>query len=429
MLAGARMITPRKRAGLPDWAVVARRELLERLRTPWFIAVTLLGPVMMIALIVVPVVLGRIGDRTARVQLVDHSRDGLGESLRAELVKAGWRVELVPPTTEERVLLGRIADETIDGFLVVPREAPAGGIFIYKGDNATSEQTMRLLSRTVTDEVRRARGRALGLAPGDIDAMMARVDIAPVHTTGETAGSSGLAAFVVGYIVMFVLYMAIVLYAANVLRSVVQEKTNRVAEIMVAAAKPRALMFGKILGVGSVGLIQLTIWAVMGVLTINYRGELLGMFGVAAGAWNVPPMDAIDVAVILAYFLLGYFFYAAIFAAIGAMVSSEQEAQQAQTPVVMILVIPMLCVQLVANDPRGGVAEALTQIPFSSAVLMPMRWSLGGASTGSLLVSMAILALSTWLVARLAARIYRVGILLYGKRMSLREALRWMRHS
>jgi ABC-2 type transport system permease protein len=136
----------------------------------------------------------------------------------------------------------------------------------------------------------------------------------------------------------------------------------------------------------------------------------------------------LDVLVVLAYFLLGYFFYAAIFAAIGAMVSSEQEAQQAQTPVMMLLVIPVASVQLIANDPRGPVAEALTQIPFSSAVLMPMRWMLGGATAIQLLISMAILAGSTVLVTRLAARIYRVGILMYGKRPTLSELGRWLRY-
>jgi ABC-2 type transport system permease protein len=422
------MIAPRKRAGLPDWMVIARRELLERLRTPWFIVVTLLGPVLMIALIVVPVVLGRVGDATARIELLDKSDGRLGTAIRDALRAEGWRAELVPTDTAERALLDRIADDRIDGFLTIPKDAPGAGLYLYQGDNATAEQTMRVLRRTVVDTVRTFRGRALGLSPEQITAMMAPVDVAPVHTTGEAAGSSGIAAFFVGYIVMFVLYLSIVLYAVNVMRSVVQEKTNRVVEIMVAAAKPRALMFGKVLGVGTVGLIQITIWAVMGALTISYRGALLGQFGVDAGDWNIPPLDAIDVLVIVANFLLGYFFYASVFAAIGAMVSSEQEAQQAQTPVVMLLIIPMLCVQLVANDPRGFVAELLTQIPFSSAILMPMRWSLGGASVTSLLVSMGILAVSTWLVSRLAARIYRVGILMYGKRPSLRELLRWLRY-
>ena len=421
------MIRPRQRAGLPDWLVIARRELLERLRTPWFIIVTLLGPVLMTALIVVPVVLGRVGDQTARVQIVDHSGT-LGEPLRLALTAEKWRAELVPPDTDEKELRRRIADDRIDGFLVVPAEAPAAGSFVYKGDNASAEHIMRSLNRVIYGVVLSTRGAALDLPEDKVKALLAPVDFTTRHTTGEDEGSSGLATFLVGYVVMFVLYLSIVLYAANVLRSVVQEKTNRVVEIMVAASKPRALMLGKILGVGGVGLIQVTVWAVMGVVTINQRGALLGMFGVDAGGWRVPPMHAIDVVVILTYFLLGYFFYAAIFAAIGAMVSSEQEAQQAQTPVMMILIIPMLCVQLVANDPRGGVAEFLTQLPFSSAILMPMRWSLGGASTVSLVVSIAILAGSTYVMARLAARIYRVGILMYGKRPSLRELARWLRY-
>ncbi len=421
------MIAARKRAGLPDWMVIARRELLERLRTPWFIIVTLLGPVMMIALVVVPVVLGRVGDQTARIQIVDRS-GRLGEPLRVALVAERWRAELVAPDTDEQLLLGRIRDDRIDGFLIIPAAAPTAGTFVYKGDNGSAEPIMRSLNRVIYGVVLAARGDALALPADKVAALLAPVDITTRHTTGDDQGSSGLAAFLVGYVVMFVLYLSIVLYAANVLRSVVQEKTNRVVEIMVAAAKPRALMLGKILGVGSVGLIQVTVWAVMGVVTINQRGALLGAFGVDAGGWSVPPMDAVDVGVILTYFLLGYFFYAAIFAAIGAMVSSEQEAQQAQTPVMMILIIPMLCVQLVANDPRGAVAEVLTQVPFSSAILMPMRWSLGGASTVSLVVSMLILAGSTFLVARLAARIYRVGILMYGKRPSLRELVRWLRY-
>jgi ABC-2 type transport system permease protein len=146
---------------------------------------------------------------------------------------------------------------------------------------------------------------------------------------------------------MFVIYMAIVLYAVNVMRSVVQEKTNRVVEIMVAAAKPRALMLGKILGVGAVGLLQIAAWAAMAVVTVTYRDEILGLFGVeGAGGWSLPALGGDAIAVILAYFLLGYFFYASIYAAIGAMVSSDQEAQQAQTPVILLLVVPMMCIQV-----------------------------------------------------------------------------------
>jgi ABC-2 type transport system permease protein len=174
--------------------------------------------------------------------------------------------------------------------------------------------------------------------------------------------------------------------------------------------------------------VQVAVWVGMAMLSMKYRGELLGVFGVEAGNWNVPPLRAIDVTVVLVYFVLGYFFYAAMYAAVGAMVSSDQEAQQVQTPVAMLLVVPVLCVQLVASAPRSGAARMLTLVPFSSPVLMPMRWLLGGASVGELALSLAILIASTVVVARIAAKVYRVGILMYGKRPSLGELWRWMRY-
>ncbi|MEZ4403779.1 MAG: ABC transporter permease [Kofleriaceae bacterium] len=409
--------------------MIARREFLERVRSPWFVVVTLLGPVLMVASIVLPALLGRAVDNSARVQVVDRSASAeVGPAVVGALTAVGWKAELVPASTAEPALLGRIKADAIDGFLVIPAESPGGGTVAYQGRNAANPIGMAVLQQVVTQVVQALRARAAGLPEDKLASVLAPVPFGATHTTGEAHGSSGMAAMAVGYAVMFVLYMAIILYAVNVLRSVVQEKTNRVVELMVAAAKPRALMLGKILGVGAVGLVQVAVWVGMSVVSMKYRAELLGVFGVAAGSWNVPPLRAADVAVVLSYFVLGYFFYAAMYAAVGAMVSSDQEAQQVQTPVAMLLVVPVLCVQLVAGDPRGTAAQILTMVPFSAPVLMPMRWLLGGASVGELLVSMGILALSTWLVAMVAARVYRVGILMYGKRPSLRELWRWIRY-
>jgi ABC-2 type transport system permease protein len=423
-------VAPRRRAGLPDWLVIARREFLERVRTPWFIVVTLLGPVMMIGVMVLPVVLATTGDTSATVEIVDRSGK-LGPAIVAELGKGRdpWKATVVPAETDERALLGRIASGAIDGFLSIPAGAPAATALIdYQGENATSQQAMVRLFTAVIGAVQKVRGAEAGVPQATLDAVLAPVLIDPRHTTGEGPGSSGQALLIVSYAVLFVLYMAIVLYASNVMRSVVQEKTNRVVEIMAAAAKPRALMVGKIVGVGSVGLLQLGLWVLMAVVTMTYRGTILGVFGLAASGWSVPTMAPLDVVVILAYFLLGYFLYASIFASIGAMVSSDQEAQQAQTPVVMLLVIPMLSMSVVSGHPRGTAAEVMTQIPLSSPVLMPMRWMLGGASVASLVVSLALLVVTTALVAVLAGRIYRTGILMLGKRPSLRELWRWLRY-
>lgn len=409
-----------------DWLVIARRELEERLRSKWFVAVTLLGPLFMLALIVLPAVIATM-DHKVHVAIVDHT-GRIAPGLGAALQPLGWTVDARPLDTPEATLFGDIKDKRINGFVVVPADGLAGGTTVYKGDNATNQMAMVTLQTALTGEVQRARGLDRHISGPELAAVLAPVALSAEHTTGDPNATNGTAAFLLGYAVMFIIYLAIVLYGANVLRSVVLEKTNRVAEIMVAAAKPHALMLGKIAGVGGAGLVQMTVWLVIAALLVGNHQTILGWFGVASVGVALPPLGAGEVAVVLVFFFLGFFFYASLFAAVGAMVSSDQEAQAAQTPVILMLMIPMICLQVVTADPRGGAAEVLTQIPFFSAMLMPLRFLLGGASPGEVALSLAILAVSIVVVARLAAKIYRIGLLAYGKRPTLRELWRWLRH-
>jgi ABC-2 type transport system permease protein len=416
-----------------SWFVIARREFLERVKTKWFIIATLLGPVMMLALILVPALLARTGGDKNRITIVDRTTGSdtekhIAEKLQAEFAKASWTAEVVPGSTSDQELLDQIGRETINSFIIVPPDPLGKGQYLYQGDNAASQEVLITLAIAIDSVVKVERGAALGLSQDQIKQFNAPPNIEKRLTTGQAEGSSGTAAFIVGYAIMFILYMAIVLYGVNVMRSVVEEKTSRVVELMVAAAKPRDLMAGKILGVGAVGLLQLTVWLGMAVLTLAYRDQLLGIFGASSHGSVLPALAFSQIAVVLIYFLLGYFFYAALFAAVGAMVSSDQEAQQAQTPVTMLLLIPATCVSLVANNPRGTTSQIMTMIPFSSPTLMPMRYLLGGASLLQLLLSIAILMVSVALVVALSAKIYRVGILMYGKRPSMREVLRWLRY-
>ena len=416
-----------------SWLVIARREFVERVRSKWFIAITLLGPVVMTAIIVVPAWLtARSALDRVKIQVVDRS----GHNLFPEIVRAAAGFEMtfdfesVSPNIEEKVLLGRIRDEKINGFLLLPPGVLDGEKAIYRGDNATNLGVTVRLQGALSAAGRAERARAAGVDPEIINGLeLPKIEIEAQHDTGRGPASQAQASFLVGYAVMFVLYMSILIYAVNVMRSVVLEKTSRVIEIVVSATRPSSLMFGKVIGVGSVGLLQLTVWSVMALLLFRFRGALLGVFGIdGAGDVELPPLALVDIAVILAYFALGYFFYAALYAAIGAMVNSDQEGQQAQTPVVLLLILPVVCVQLVANNPRGPIAQVLTLIPFSSPILMPMRYLLSGATTGDLVLSMAILVASLLGAVWVAGRIYRIGILMYGKRPGLRELGRWIRY-
>jgi len=413
-----------RKSRTPVWWVIARRELLERLRSRWFIVTTLLGPLLLIGAMAVPVLIASSsGGGGARITIVDEG-SGVGSTLAADLSAMGWRVDTAAPTTPESELLADVAADKVDGFLRLPADLVSGqGRAVYQGDNAASPVTMGILSERLARTVTSVRLTQLGLARSAIQVALSRPAFEARHTTGRGEGARGDLVFVLGYAVVFILYMSIVIYAVNVMRAVVGEKANKVVEVLLSAVKPEALMLGKILGVGLAGLLQVAIWTTVIVVLSTFGGDIFG-----AAMPTLPAVDLGTLLVILAYFVLGYFFFASLYAAIGAMVSSEQEAQQAQGPVVILLVIPIACIQLVANDPRGNAAEVLTQIPFTSPFLMPMRYLLDGASLGSLLGSLAILMVSTWLLTRVAARIFRVGILMTGKRPNLRELWHWVRH-
>ncbi len=424
-----------------DTMVIARRELLERVKSKWFVLMTLIGPIGMVAMIVVPAMIAAGSTAGTKVEIIDQT-GVLGPQLATELATEQWIVTVVDPTTSEQTERDRIRDNHINGYLTIAPDALASGPITYNGDNASSQAVKILLAQSVSKVViferakqfradlikREPRVEQLALTDLQLIALARPPSFDSKLTNGETEGTSGMGAFLVAYILAFVLYMVITLYGVAVMRSVVTEKTSRVMEFLVAAVKPRSLMAGKILGVGGAGLIQIAVWLGMGAVTLAYRDTILGWFGAPGGGASLPPLELLEISIVLVYFVLGFFFYSAMYAAVGAMVSSEQDTQQVQMPVTMLLVIGILCLQVVSNDPRGSAATTMTNVPLWSPMLMPMRYVLGGATLTEVAISLAILIISTLLVVRAAAKIYRVGVLMYGKRPGLREVLRWLRY-
>jgi ABC-2 type transport system permease protein len=410
-----------------DMLVIARRELLERVRSKWFIAITLLGPIGMVAMVVIPMLIAAGSTEGTKVDIVDKTGK-VAAPLADNLRDKKWIPNIIDASTSDDVELEKIRTKQINGFITIPADGLTGGGIVYRGDNASSQAINIELLRSLQVVVIKTRAGGMGLRDEQLAALTLPIDFSAKHTTGEVQGTSGLVTFFLGYILAFILYMVITLYGVGVMRAVVQEKTSRVMEMMVAVVKPNALMGGKILGVGAAGLIQVTVWLAMGALTINYRSEIAGWFGATGGGPQLPPLALAEIAVVLAYFLIGFFFYAAMYAAVGAMVSSDQDTQQMQVPLTMILVVGILCLQVVSNDPRGSSAQIMTMIPLWSPMLMPMRYVLGGATLGDLALSLGILLVSTVLIVRAAAKIYRIGVLMYGKRPSVRELIRWLRY-
>jgi ABC-2 type transport system permease protein len=421
------------------WAVV-RREFVERVRTRWFIFSTVLGPVFMAAVLVLPLLFAERGAERRDVTVVDATSDGFGERLVATLNQLGTvrttRLEVrwddVARVADS--LARRVGLQVLDGFLIVTDAAVDSGRAEYRGANVTSPSDMRALQVALRSAVVTERLRREGVEPAVV--ARAQAPVALVTTSvrdGQVTGASGESTFLLAYAMWFLLYIAILLYGVQVMGSVIEEKTTRMVEVLVSSLKPFHLLAGKIVGVGAVGLLQLGIWLGFGKLLLERRVEVARMLGqgpetaTALAGLSLPDVPLATIGVFLSYFLLGYFLYAAMFAAVAAMVNSESEARQAQLPVVMLLVVPTLLMVGILNNPDGSLAVTLSLIPFMSPIAMPVRWAAAPVPATELAASLVILLATVVAIMWLAGRIYRVGILMHGKKPGLRELARWVR--
>jgi ABC-2 type transport system permease protein len=272
-----------------------------------------------------------------------------------------------------------------------------------------------------------------GVDPGMVQEAQRGIDLRTLRITKRGAtGESGLTTFFLGYGVGIVLYMIILIYGINVMRSVLEEKQTRIIEVLVSSLRPFQLMLGKVIGVGGVGLFQFGIWTATGYLVVHFRGQILGALHVSAeqvAAFTFPSISGTLLAVVGVYFVLGYLLYAALFAVVGASVTADSEAQQAQHPVMMLLVFSLIVSFAALNEPGGQLAILTSMIPFSSPIIMPVRVATSDVPAQQLVLSLAISVATVLLVVWLSARVYRIGILMYGKRPSLKELWHWARQS
>lgn len=417
--------------------VVIRREFVERVRSKWFIVSTVLGPLLMLAFVVVPLLMARRGARERAVAVVDLTTSGVGQRLTTELDRSqpvrATRVVSEPAhlTAATDSLTQLVGARVLDGFLIVSDASVEDGRVEYRGSNVTSLRDMQLLSSLVEDALFAERLGRAGVDPGVVRQARIRLDFKTAKISGtKTTGESAQGSFILAYAMWMLLYMGILLYGINVMGSVVEEKTTRIVEVLVSSLRPLELMSGKIIGVGGVGLFQFLIWGIAAALLIDRRVLVLRLAGIQLppGAdLTLPTIPIATIVVFLAFFLLGYFLYAAMFAAVGAMTGSEAEARQASQVVVMLLVVPSVLMIGILNDPGSSMAVTLSLIPFCAPIAMPVRWAAGQVPLQEVAASVAILLATLVAITWVASRIYRVGILMYGKRPSLRELVRWVR--
>jgi len=420
--------------------VVVRREFLERVRTKWFVVSTVLGPVLMALLIFLPALMVSRSGAERSIVVMDVTTSEFGQRAteamdgRGPLRATRTRVEAAALETTADSLAEAVGRKEIDGFLIVTDQTVADGRAEYRGSNATAQIEMEMLQHFLGQALLTERLNQVGVDPQ----LVAHANSVPLDMRtvtirgGEATEQSGETTFFLAYFMWFLLYMAILLYGVQVLGAVVEEKTTRIVEVLVSSLRPFELLTGKVVGVGAVGLFQLSIWAITARLLLTQRDVIGRMFGLEGSpqAFPLPEVPVSTILVLLIYFVLGFFLYAALFAAVAAMSSTEAEARQAQAPVTLFFVIPsVVSLMAMLTEPDGALFVALTLIPLSSPVSMPLRWVVADVPIIELIGSIVFLVLGLLFITWIAGRIYRVGILMYGKRPSPREVWRWVRAS
>ena len=408
---------------------IIRREFVERVRTKWFWVGTILGPLLMIGIIAFQILLAGRSGGERHIAIVDATTTGFGQRLVTQLGAAVPRfhpTRVAASSGADSMLLREVEQKQLDGFLLVSDSLLDYGVAEYRGSNVSSIADKEQLEGTLHRLVFAARLERHGIdtllvKQADIPLRIATNKISGRKLTGE----SGAQSFMVGFGMAVLLFVAILIYGVNVMSSVLEEKTTRVVEVLISSLRPFQLMVGKVLGAGAVGLVQLTVWVGSARLL---SGAKYRVAGAAAGAgFTFPNIPTTTLLVFVLYFLLGYFLYAAIYAAVGAMSSTESEARQAQVPVQLLLMIPYVSFFALLNDPNSSLAVWMTLIPFWSPFATPVRWGATPIPVIQMVASIGFLVAAVLVVTWLAARIYRVGILMTGKRPNLKEMVRWIR--
>ena len=428
------------------WAIV-RREFLAFAHSKAYVIGTLFGPVMIGLFFVLPIYF-LSGGAKRTIAIVDatgfgigervsealFSDPGVGETERSRTLYTIQVIDLsVPASVRGLALAGpgsvlgslkqSVASKTIDGYLWLPNGLLDGAKAEYEGDNATNFGEMSEIRSAVQRAVQRTRLEVAGIDPDAVGEAFQQVNFEAQKAGDATRGSTG-PLIVLGQLMGFVIYFLVIIYGYAVARSVQEEKKDRIVEILLSSIKPENLMTGKVLGIAAAGLLQVTVWAIVAGLALTFgRGFLQQFEGIAFELPQVPLWVGL---IFLFYFAGGFFLYAAMYAAVGAASTSDQEVQQMQFPLIMPLMMGFFIAFAVLNDPNGPTSITGSVIPFTSPVVMPIRATMMNVPGTELAASMLFLIFTCLVFLWVGSRVYRVSILATGKRPTLRQLWRWM---
>ena len=417
--------------------LIIKREYLTRVRTKGFIIGTIIVPLIGLGSVLLVVFLvGHTATQSLRIVIVDNSGQlapAIVHGLDGKLAdgQPQFTVEQIvsrPASLDDlqQDLRTRINGEKLDAYLLIPQDLDQP--FELHMRNPDNFGLIGPLSKAVDQAVISSRLEGRGVHLENIQSLLKGTDLQllKVSETGESVEKGQGIAIAISLVVL--LYTALLMYGIITMRSVIEEKTTRTMEVLISSVRPFELLAGKILGVAAVAFTQFAIWMT--------STALLFSFGILAslGMTRNSPLAGVHVPISLViyaclFFVGGYFMYASMFAAIGSACSNEQDAQQLQWLAMAPLVFCMIIYGVILNDPTSRTAVILSEIPFFAPVLMSLRISLQTPPAWQIALSLTLLVLTTVAVMYASAKIYRVGVLMYGKRPSLVELVRWLRYT
>jgi ABC-2 type transport system permease protein len=411
--------------------LIAKREYLERIRTKAFLIATILIPTLMGGGIFGMAYIAGKSKSSSHIAIVSTQ-----QPLAADLQNAlehgkdsQMTVDLIQPTPETRSQLDaklheKSRENGIDGYLwITPASDPAARpTFDYTARSSADIVTHEVITASLRDVLLKEQLARRGIEPTAVDSLMQPVTVNVIDAGGQHGSSRN--SFYVAYVLFFLMYMVVLLYGMNVARSIIEEKTSRIFEVMLATIRPEEMLAGKILGVGSVGLTQVGVWMIAAFLaTASPLAAHL------AGTNAAISISLTQIVFFVVYFVLGFLLYSSVAAALGAMTNSEQELQQLNMFLMLPLFFCMLMLPLVISNPNSILARLVSLIPFCTPLLMNFRVSLSMPQPWEIGLSIALMIASIFAVLWVASRIYRVGILMYGKKPNLPELVRWFKYS
>ena len=404
--------------------LIAKREYLERIRTKGFLIATILIPLLMGALV--------FGGRffAGRTKTESHiavvTTDAAFAADLKQKLESGkdshMRVDIDQPSSATHTHLDdQLLDKdgTLAGYLWVTPAPSAVELphFAYKARSAGDIATQTTLEDAIQTVITREHLLARGVPSVEIDTLSS-----PVHLDTSASGDTSNA-FFSAYLLFFLMYMVIMLYGMNTARSIIEEKTSRIFEVLLATIKPEELLAGKIIGVGAVGLTQTGAWMAAAFLVAN--SGLSAALGGSSGA----PVSLHQILFFIMYFLFGFLIYSSMAAALGSMTNSEQELQQLNLFLVMPLAFCMVMILPIIRAPDSTLAKVVSLVPFCSPLLMNFRISLTQVPSWQIWLSIVLMSITIASILWFSSRIYRIGILMYGKKPNLPEILRWLKYS